>query len=667
MANTQGDPIRVQLDDDLPSSESRPVATESASDATHADPTDRLPAVEGVSPSPESTPPDESKSLIARFWGWPLFWFLVLVGFSSTAMGAVVWLFSMPPVPDCKSVSNLAPDRERLYCAQQAAEAGEIRELENAIALVERWGDDHPLHRQSLKLMEQWSRTLLDRAEREVTQGNLDVALGLIQRIPPASPVYPEAQATVETWDSGWEGGKNVYDRARDALKKQNWMEAEFQAQRLSQVGDDYWSEQRLDRLMTRIAAEKEGRRKLQQAREQVTWETPQEYQSALELIGTIEADTFAREDAKPDIETWSRDVLERAIAQQKEGNYREARAAARAIPGESSLYGRAREVLLIAESDVILNKRDPLETPVSQQIVTLLEAQALAETLSADSPLYALAQERLPLWEQHLRDLYQLQMASVVADIGQPVALNVAISQARAISSDRPRRIHAQTLVAYWNQEIERIADRPILRRARRLTELGTIEGYRAAIVQARQISEGRDTWDSAQQLIAESEAQIRVLEDRPILAEAETLAEEQKFAEAVELAQQIDADRPLHDEAREAIDRFREEWRQYEDRPVLDEAIEYAEDGKLTDAIATAAELGPDSPLYHEAQGKIGEWLAERDGRNRAARRQQPATTTAPATNYAPPEPSYAPPPPPQPSYAPPPATPAEKKRIN
>ncbi|MBP0001364.1 MAG: hypothetical protein J7641_20635 [Cyanobacteria bacterium SID2] len=679
MANTQGDPIGVRPDTEFSKVEHS--ADHSTVERSLESETEtNLPVREGGEETPNRAPLPlltravlVSKQLFNRLWGWPLFWFVVLVGFSSTAMGALVWLFSMPPAPDCKSVSNLAPDRERLYCAQQAAESGNLNDIETALALVKSWPDDHPLNRQGTKLMGRWSEKLLDMARRELSEGNLDVALGLLERIPLQSPTYPEARATVDRWDRGWERGQQIYDLAREALKAENWAEAEYQTERLSGIGDDYWSKERRNGLVARIAAEKEGRRKLQQARESVLLETAEECETALKLIKTIDANTYARMEAKAEIEQWSRKVVAVAIEQQQAGNFERALTLAETIPSEASIYPQASEVLLLAQSDTIAaSEKNLLSPPVSAQILTLLEALAWVENTSADHPLYASAQQQQPTWEAHLEDLYQLQAASAIASIGQPFALELAMSQAEAISSDRPRRVHAQTLLAFWTKEMERILDRPILRRAEQLAALNTITGYRAAIAQVRQIPEERSSWQEAQALIERSQSEIARLEDQPILEEAEKLAEDKKFAEAVELAQQIESDRPLHGEARKAIDRWREEWRLYEDRPILDEAIELAEAGKLTDAIGTAAEIGPDSPIYLEAQGKIGDWLDERDGGSRntvtttapaAPRAATPDTYNAPA--YVAPEPAYVAPEPayvePEPAYV---APPSEKK---
>jgi len=39
----------------------------------------------------------------------------------SVAAAALLWMFMLPPAPDCQSISPLATDMERLYCAQEAA------------------------------------------------------------------------------------------------------------------------------------------------------------------------------------------------------------------------------------------------------------------------------------------------------------------------------------------------------------------------------------------------------------------------------------------------------------------------------------------------------------------------------------------------------------------
>ena len=195
-----------------------------------------------------------------------------------------------------------------------------------------------------------------------------------------------------------------------------------------------------------------------------------------------IEPATFARAEAAEDMETWSVEVVDLAIRRQIEGNYQKALEATKVIPPETSVYDVAQQVRLLAQTDRILNAGNLFQQSISGNILALLEAQALAESFTNDHPLYALAQERIPLWQEHLQDLYQLQIASFVADLGQPFALNLAASQVAAIDDSRPRRIHAQTLLAHWRNEVQRVSDRPYLRRAQRLAELNTIEGHQAA-----------------------------------------------------------------------------------------------------------------------------------------------------------------------------------------
>jgi hypothetical protein len=574
---------------------------------------------------------DSSKRAMNALWGWPLFWLAMLLGVGFTAVGALAWLFSMPPVPECDRPELLVSDRERLQCAQVQAESGELRDIERAINLVTSWPEDHPLQREGERLIERWSREIVDIANQAADSGQLDRAIDLLDRIPDDSPSYATAQDLRLRWEQSWREGSAIFDRMLAALKDQNWYEADYQADQLAFMTDFYWYEVRYKDATTRIAAEKEGRRKLKQAKQRVKEanDDPQAVYSALESISQMNRETYARAASTPEINEWSQKLLAWAIERKREDRIEEALAAAKIIPQEAELYSRARDLVALTQSELMIGRDfSPLSIPLNEQILLIMDAQTVTAEMSPKHPLYRSSQALLSPWKLYLEDLLQLQIATGVASFGQPVSFRLAIAQAEEIERNRPGRIYAQTLISGWKRELERIEDKPLIERARALARLNTIDGYKAAIAQAEKLSRDRGSWVDAEALIAWCQRQIEAVEDQPIIDRARQLIVDGKIDDAIALLKQIPSGRALYDDARQLILELGQRELIERDRPILEQAIKLAKEGKLTEAINVADDIPKDSPLYREAQDKITRWVRERGGRT------TPGATSSEAT---------------------------------
>lgn len=115
-------------------------------DKTHVSPSEPNQEVSSpiISENALETPVEETAKtekkiplkLPAWFWGQPFLWLIVLLGFGTMGTGALLWLLTMPPVPNCEDISSLSPDSEHLYCADMATKSGKIEPLRQAFALV---------------------------------------------------------------------------------------------------------------------------------------------------------------------------------------------------------------------------------------------------------------------------------------------------------------------------------------------------------------------------------------------------------------------------------------------------------------------------------------------------------------------------------------------------
>lgn len=641
-------------------------------------------------PQPELRTADEllessasrNKAKVSKrgFWQWQLIYLGVLLAFGVTGAGALLWLLAVQPPPNCQQLSPVAADGERLYCAQQAANSGKLEQILEALALVESWPPEHPLHEQSLQLTGEWSKAILGLATAKIEVGDLQGALDIVAKIPKTSPAYSEVEKAVVGWQNNWEEGQKLYEKAQEALKAEDLRKASEYAQALFKLDNIFWGQKRFNELVEQITLERQGWQRLREAKELAAEGGLENLGEAIALAGKIGKKLFAYTKGEAQIVSWSRALLGIARQRLEEKNLDGAIAAANLIPADSALYAEAQDLMQLGRAQAVTWNQS-IGTPLPQHIFALLEGQAAAAQIAPDRPLYKQAQDQIKDLEVQFQDLLRLQMASTIASFGQPIAFQLAIDQAQTINPGKPRRVHAQTLVAYWRKEILRIEDQPYVLIARQLAAPGTAEGLNAAIAQASMVAQGRPRRIEAQTLIAQWTKSIQIVEDQPLLNQAQALAKLGKLTEAIEQASQIKNNRALYAQAQANISQWVSQQQIAQDRPILTQASELAAQGSLSAAISMAAQIGYGRSLYSEAQGAIARWAAEREAISAPppvaepaaqytepapqqepylppAQQQEPAPPARQQEEYSPPPPQeeYSPPPP-QEEYSPPP----------
>ncbi|MEG5066743.1 hypothetical protein QUB33_24310 [Microcoleus sp. B3-A4] len=579
------------------------------------------------------------------FWQWQLIWLSLLVGFGVTGAAAFLWLLTMPPPPNCQQLSPLAADGERLYCAQQAAKSGKLEQLESAMALVQAWPKEHPLYSQGQHLIGEWSKAILGFARAKIERGDLKGALEIVAKIPKTSPSYPEVEEAVTAWEKNWQEGQKLYDTALAALKSEDLRKAWDYAQALFKLENVFWSQKRYNELIQQISLERNGWQRLQEARDLATEGTPQKFAEAIVLARKIDPQLFARAKAEKEIEGWSRTLLAMATKRLGAKDLPGAIEAASVVPQDSPLFAEAQDLMQLGRAQAVTWNQS-ISTPLPQHIFSLLEGQGAASQIAPGRPLYKQAQVQIENLQVQFQDLLRLQVASTIASVGQIGTFGLAIEQAQTIGLKQPRRVHAQTLVAAWRREIQRIEDQSFLTLAKQLAEPQTVEGLKGGMAQLLLIAQNRPRRIEAQTLLAQWTKRIEVIQDQPLLDEAIALAKQGKLSAAIEKASAIKSGRSLFAKAQDNVYQWVSELQVAQDRPILDRAAELASQGSLGAAIDTASQIGYGRALYSEAAGAIGRWSAEL--------RANSAPPPAPAREYAPaPAEEYAPAP--QQEYAP------------
>lgn len=572
------------------------------------------------------------------FWQWQLIWLTVLVGFGVTGVAAFLWLLTMPPPPNCQQLSPLAADGERLYCAQQAAKSGKLEQLESAIVLVQAWPKEHPIYSQGQSLIGEWSKAILGFAKAKIEAGDLKGAMDIVAKIPKTSPSYPEVQEAVTAWEKNWQEGQKLYDTAQAALKADDLKKAWDYAQALFKLDNIFWSQKRYNELVQQIAVERNGWQRLSEARELAKDQTPQKFAEAIVLARKIDSKLFARAKAEEEIAGWSKILLAMANKQLQAKDLPGAIAAASVVPQDSPLFAEAQDLMQLGRA-LAVTWNQSITTPIGEHIFSLLEGQGAASQIASGRPLYQKAQTQIDNLEVQFQDLVRLQVANSIASIGLPGAFLMAIEQAQTIGKSQPRRVHAQTLVASWRKEIQRIEDKSFVMLAKQLAEPGTVEGLKGAIAQVTLIAQNRPRRLEAQTLLASWTKRIEIVEDQPFLDGALALAKQGKLSEAIDKASQIKSGRTLYAKAQDNVYQWVSDLQVAEDRPILDRAAELASQGRLGSAINMASQVSYGRALHSEAASAIGRWSAELSAKT-APLRAEPAPQAEPASveEYAP-----------------------------
>lgn len=565
-------------------------------------------------PPPPRPPQPDSSSPEKQAWRWSLVWLAAMAVLGGMGTAALIWLVSLPPQVDCRNPSHLTLDMERLYCAREAAQTGDLAKLIAGIELLKQWKSEHPLHNEATRLIEEWSGQVLTLARHKLKQGDLKGAESAISHIPNTTPVYADAQKAIARWRKYAKSASNIYTKAQTALKQKDWGTVSQQIVLLAEFERDYWElEKGADALAQQLGVEKQAWQTLSRA-QKIASQGPQQLREAIPIAQQVPAKTYAAVAAKTDLKQWSQKLVTIGTQKWQKGDRR----GALAVLNLPSKVVRTPEV---ADLYTFSNAYKLASSAISEQwvpsigeILNLMEAIAAMGQIKSDSPFYAQAQAQKKNWQAQLQDLTQIKYASATAGLGQQATLKLAIGQAQQIKADQPRRLQAQSLIAYWQREAERLEDQPTVDQAIQLAKAGTIEDLQAAIVQASKVDLGRALRSKAQTLIAGWRSQIQTLEDRPKLDQAWDLASQGKLGDAIVAASAIQSGRSLYREAQKAIS----EWRYQQvvnaqiaqDRPILDRANALAESGNLAAAIDTAAQIDSGRALSGQARSAINRW---------------------------------------------------------
>ncbi|NER78603.1 MAG: hypothetical protein F6K42_03315 [Leptolyngbya sp. SIO1D8] len=555
-----------------------------------------------------------SKLRLPLGWFWPLFWSGLMVGSGIFGIWALAWLTRIPPLPNCEDVTSTSTANDRLICAQAEMQTGNAKALTHAMQLTANWPESHLLYADAHPVLVEASQRLLNKAMQKMHHGDLTTAVDWASQIPLETPLRAEAQSAIWNWQEEWKTGQAIEKTVEQAIIAQDWAAAEAALQELKLLSSDYWLSQRHRELQGVKQREQSAWAQIEQARALANTGNPENIGQALVIAQRVDLTSQVWAAAQKDIDRWSQNLLLYSFQRWELGDVEGAIAAVQKVPPDPKLAPEAQDLIQFSHATQLADKATQHQ-PGYLQLFQLMEAIRAAENIPPDSTFYQAAQQFLKLWQAHLEDLRTLQFANVVASVGQSWSYKYATQLAWTVERERPRRLQAQTLIAHWEDEVERIEDRPYLLRANALAKKATIPALQAAIAEAQQVALGRALRLDAQTVIANWINQIEVIQDQPILNEANTLASDGDLEAAIEVAQRIDDNRALYEQAQAMIQDWTRTIQIAEDTPILAEAKSLAYQGSLTRAINLASQIAPGRALYDEARTAIALWKAERE----------------------------------------------------
>ena len=588
-------------------------------------------------------------------------WKLLLLGMSVVAVlgsvsGAALWLLTTPPPsPDCQQLSPMSTDMERLLCAQEAANSGDLQKILVGMETLKQWQPDNPLYGEAQRLIAEWSDPVLRAAREKMDQSDFRGAVELANRIPATSPVYQDAQAEIKEWQRYWQRGETLATAARTAMKAQNWYLAAEKIAALKDFEQEYWRFDRAKALTQLLAKEQQARKVAAAAIATAQSGQPNALGLAIAQLVGMDSGTYAWADAQTSLKQWSETLLSLASKQWQQGEFTAAMTTASPVLKNASLAASAQDLLWLSQASQYATWGRSTLTPTPTQIWNLNLAIATAQFIQPTSRYYQQAQASLTTWQARLQDTNWLQLAWMVGEVPFAPAKAIAIAQAQRLTPDRPQRQQAQTLIAYWDKARAALGDRPYLTHAQTLAQKNEIPALKQAIAQAQLISLGRPLRQEAQTFIAAWNQKIETIEDQPILDRAWALANQGNLNGAIQAASGIGGDRALYREAQSAIWSWQEQLR----------AAEIARTRARTAQPPSAAAQKPESatevePARADSTGRQWEnrWSepVPAEGRDPV-----PPPAASPPSGVIPAPPvQQTPPMPPPPSYRPPAAAP-------
>ncbi|MEM9002277.1 MAG: chromosome segregation ATPase [Cyanobacteria bacterium P01_F01_bin.86] len=552
-----------------------------------------------TSVTPAAPPPQKQQGFLNS---WTLWAFLMLVLVGGIGGASAVSLFRIPNLPNCRAIFwPTAAASTRLQCADAYAQESSVENLLAAIALVEELPRDHPLRPDINTRVEMWADQILDVADQTFHQGKLEDAIKIAQKIPQSTAAAGVVSDRIGSWQKTWEQAESIFQEAENHIKASRFQDAFAAAIQLRTVANRYWSSTQYDELMNLITRTREDVNILANAERQAAQGTVDDILQAIEQVASVASDSYVYEEAKATLKNIGRQLLDLAEEALARADGAEARNILSKIPPEAELGEEIADFRTLADAYELIWAGTT--TGYESAIVRL-------QSMSPDRPLYSRVQELKQQWQWELEAVAQLNWAQQIAQPGSVDSLRTAIAEAQKVTSSNPLWDEAQDQIQQWREAIADIEDRPFLDRANIMASQGDRAGLNAAIAEAETIPVSSPLYDEAQDAIGDWRWRIQEMDNEPILAQAQQFAEVGRLEDAIAVASQIPKNQAFYDEAQASI----ANWQTDQDASQsYQQALLVSQSGSvsaLVRAISLAQAIPENSSDWSAAQQAVNRW---------------------------------------------------------
>lgn len=551
-------------------------------------------------PPGQPAAPAPAKRPFINGWTWGAL--LAIMGLGGIAGASAVSLLRLPNLPNCRAIFwPTASATTRLQCADAYGEQATVDNLLAAIELVEALPSDHPLRADINARVETWAGQILTLADAAFQAGDLDEATRIARRIPRGTAAADEVSDRLSAWNDTWEQAESIFKESENHLKASRFREAFSAATQLRSVENDYWSTTRYEALIALITTTREDVNAIANAERLAENGTVEQILEALEQVKAIAEESYAYAEAQRLLQRLGRDLLdlaEDALARQDRS---QATNILSKIPPEAELQDEVADFQTLVEA---------YELTWAGTTVGYESAIGRLQSLGEGRPLYGRAQSLRRRWQQQLEALAQLNWAKQIAQPGSVDALRAAITEAETIGAASPFWEETQDQIDQWQRDIAEVEDRPFLDRGQVIASQGDRASLQAAISEAENILPGSALYDEAREAIADWRWQVETMDNEPVLAEAQQLAETGRLEQAIAVASRIPANQAFYEDAQAAIAAWetqQQETQQYQ------QAVLVSQTGTvnaLEEAITLAQAIPKANPDWADAQAAASQW---------------------------------------------------------
>jgi hypothetical protein len=515
---------------------------------------------------------------------------------------AIALLLKLPAVPNCPAIFwPTASASMRLYCAQLAANKQTAEDLLEAIALVEALPNDHPMHTEINRNIEQWSLDILKIGEQKFQAGKLSEAIDIARKIPARVSAYNLVEKQIDRWQTVWSKAEGIFSKVEQELRQSDWTQAFREAVKLTSIDNKYWATTKYDQVAKKIQLAREDSAKLDKAFQLSRSGKVDDILEGIKQAEKISRESYAYKEAQDLIAESGKKLVKLAEARLEQRNWEGVLEIANKIPPSVKLEDQKADLIDLAQA---------LSTASSGTSSDLERAIALAQKLQSGRPLYNKAQGFIGRWQRETEDVARLERARMYAESGLVPDLKTAIAEASQIPSGNPRYSEARKEIARWASQSETIEDQPYLDRADQIATFGGSASLQEAIQEASRIAPGRALYKKAQGKIAQWTDTIQREQDQPFLDQARTLASSGNLPDAIASAQQIRAGRALYKDAQNEIRGWQ---REVEGQQLLQQAYQAATPGtaeSLSSAIRLARQVPSSATVKGDARTSVNRW---------------------------------------------------------